>query len=61
MLYNIHDDSIQSSAVVDISKNFLPVIIDLVEINAGIKRDIFLEVNITEISEQNIAFLLQIF
>lgn len=51
MLYNIHDDNIQNSAVVDTSKNFLPVIIACVETNAGIKRDIFLEVNTTEIQE----------
>lgn len=51
MLCNIHDDNIQNSAVVDTSKNFLPVILTFVETNIGIKRDIFLEVNATEIQE----------
>lgn len=51
MLCNIHDDNIQNSAVVDTSKNFLPVILTFVETNAGIKKDIFLEVNATEIQE----------
>lgn len=49
MLYNIHDDSIQISAVVDTSKNFLSVMTDCVETNAGIKRDIFLKVNTSKI------------
>lgn len=37
--------TVSKTAFVDTSKNFLPVIIDNVETNAGIKKDIFLEVH----------------
>lgn len=58
ILYYGHHDSTKSSTVAGTSKNFLSVIIDFVETDAGRKRKVFLEFNITEIQEPNTAFLL---